>query len=77
MNRRFLITMALALCLAAPFSGCTNMSKTQQGAVTGGLLGAGLGAGISALAGGHAGIGAAIGGAVGLIGGGLYGHKQE
>jgi osmotically inducible lipoprotein OsmB len=57
--------------------GCTNMSKTQQGALSGAVIGAGAGAAISALAGGNAGIGAGIGGALGGIAGGLIGHSQE
>ena len=71
------IIAVLLLCLALPFAACTNMNKTQQGAVTGGLIGAGAGAGISALAGGHAGIGAAIGGVLGVVGGGIYGHEES
>lgn len=57
--------------------GCTNMSKTQQGALSGAVLGAGAGAAISAISGGNAGIGAGIGGALGGIAGGLIGHSQE
>lgn len=71
------LTLLLIACLALPVGACTNMTKTQQGAVSGGLIGAGAGAGISALAGGSAGVGAAIGGALGGVVGGLYGHDQS
>lgn len=57
--------------------GCTNMTKTQQGALSGAAIGAGAGAAISAIAGGNAGIGAGLGGALGGIAGGLIGHEQE
>lgn len=77
MKRSLLFGMALVIVLALPMQACTNMNKTQQGAVSGGLIGAGAGAGISALAGGSAGVGAAIGGALGGVVGGLYGHDQD
>ena len=57
--------------------GCTNMTKTQQGALSGAAIRAGAGAAISAIAGGNAGIGAGLGGALGGIAGGLIGHEQE
>lgn len=57
--------------------GCTNMTKTEQGALSGAVIGAGAGAGISAISGGNAGVGALVGGAIGGIAGGLYGHQQE
>ncbi|MEF2229700.1 MAG: cell envelope biogenesis protein OmpA [Pseudodesulfovibrio sp.] len=56
---------------------CTNMNKTQQGAVTGGAIGVGAGLGISALTGGSLGMGAVLGGALGAVAGGLYGNEQE
>ena len=77
MKKSLVLVMALLALLALPMQACTNMNKTQQGAVSGGLLGAGAGAGISALAGGSAGVGAAIGGALGGVVGGLYGHSEE
>ena len=66
-----LLTAFLAL------SACTNMSPTQQGAVSGGAIGAGAGLGISALTGGSLGVGALVGGALGGVAGGLYGHSKE
>ena len=77
MNKSVLLVIVLLAALVLPLQACTNMSRTQQGAVSGGLLGAGAGAGISALAGGGVGVGAAIGGALGGVVGGLYGYDQE
>jgi len=58
-------------------SACTNMSKTQQGALSGGAIGAGAGLGIAAIAGGSLGLGALVGGGLGAVAGGLYGNDQE
>ena len=63
-------------------SGCESLgtaaqSKTNQGAVLGGLLGAGTGAIVGNQSGHHAGAGTAIGGALGALGGGLIGHAME
>jgi hypothetical protein len=58
-------------------AGCTNMSRTQQGAVSGGAVGAGVGAGISLLTGGGLVTGALLGGALGAVGGGIYGDSKE
>ncbi|WP_312995036.1 hypothetical protein, partial [Achromobacter animicus] len=57
-------TIGLAIAMAS-LAACTNMTKEQQGTVTGGLMGAAAGAGIAAIAGGSAWTGAAIGGAAG------------
>ncbi len=66
------------LALTLLFGGaCTNMTKTQQGALSGGAIGAGAGAGIAAISGGYVGVGAAVGGALGALAGGLYGNQQE
>ncbi|WP_294515385.1 YMGG-like glycine zipper-containing protein [uncultured Bilophila sp.] len=56
--------------------GCTNMNRTQQGALSGAAGGALLGAGISAIAGGSGTTGALIGGGLGALAGGLYGHNK-
>lgn len=66
---------------AAALAGCESMgtaaqSKTNQGAVLGGLLGAGTGAIIGNQT-GHAGAGTAIGAGLGALGGGLLGHGME
>ena len=52
-------TIGLAIAMAS-LAACTNMTKEQQGTVTGGLMGAAAGAGIAAIAGGSAWTGAAI-----------------
>ena len=72
-----IVTMALLLALLIPAGACTNMNKTQQGALSGLAIGAVGGAGISALAGGSAGVGAVIGGVLGGVGGGIYGHNES
>lgn len=73
--RKGLTAMLLVLCLG--FSACTQMTKTQQGALSGGAIGAGAGLGISALTGGSLGVGALIGGGLGAVAGGLYGNQQD
>jgi len=74
MQRLFVIALVASLL---SFTACTNMSRTQQGAVSGGVIGAGAGLGISALTGGSLGVGALVGGALGGVAGGLYGNQQE
>ncbi|HIU17779.1 MAG TPA: cell envelope biogenesis protein OmpA [Candidatus Avidesulfovibrio excrementigallinarum] len=58
-------------------TACTNMSRTQQGALSGGAVGAAAGMGISALTGGSGTVGALIGGGLGALAGGIYGNSQE
>jgi len=70
------ILFALMILLLLSVSACTNMSRTQQGALSGGAIGAGAGLGISALTGGSLGTGALIGGALGGVAGGIYGHQK-
>ena len=76
MQSRLLVLIFIAVFLCASL-GCTNMNKTQQGALSGAAVGAAAGAGIGALAGGNWKIGAAIGGAAGGALGGLYGQEQQ
>ncbi len=69
------------IAIAIALSGCESMgtaaqSKTNQGAVLGGLLGAGTGAIIGNQS-DHAGAGTAIGAGLGALGGGLLGHSLE
>jgi len=73
--RTAIIAAMLTLCLG--FSACTQMTKTQQGALSGGAIGAGAGLGISALTGGSLGVGALIGGGLGAVAGGLYGNQES
>ena len=75
--RRIFSVFVLSLALAAGPMACTNMTKTQQGVVSGGAIGALGGAGIAAIAGGSGTIGALIGGAAGAIAGGVIGHNAE
>lgn len=66
--------------LAATFAtglGCTNMSSTQQGLISGTALGAATGAGIAAISGGAAGWGALAGAGVGALAGGIIGHERD
>ncbi len=75
------IKMAGALLAVIALAGCESMgtaaqSKTNQGAVLGGLLGAGAGA-ILGNQTGNAGAGTAIGAGLGALGGGLVGHGME
>jgi Glycine-zipper domain len=72
MKRFTLIVTAMALSLAA----CSDMTATQQRAVTGTGIGAAGGAVIGAIA-GNAGLGAGIGAAVGLAGGLIYDKAQK
>ena len=74
------VAIGIAL-LASVLSGCESMgtaaqSKTNQGAVLGGLLGAGTGAIIGNQS-DHAGAGTAIGAGLGALGGALVGHAME
>ncbi|MBI3083139.1 MAG: hypothetical protein HYY90_02070 [Candidatus Omnitrophica bacterium] len=78
MKRMAVILCGLSLIALA---GCESLgtaaqSKTNQGALFGGLLGAGTGAIIGNQS-DHAGAGTAIGGALGALGGGLIGHALE
>lgn len=72
-----IIPLIMLLALLAGPVACTNMSKTQQGGLSGAAVGAGVGAGIGALTGGNWAVGAAVGGALGGLAGGLYGNSQQ
>ena len=74
--RHGLTAASLTVVLALGSVGCTNLIKTQAGALSGGASGALGGAGISAIAGGSAGVGALIGGGLGALAGGVYGHNK-
>jgi len=58
----------LAVALLVPLGACSNMTDTQQRAVSGTMIGAAGGAAIGAIA-GNAGMGALIGAGAGLAGG--------
>lgn len=74
--KRIAFSTLLAMVLVVS-AACTNMSPTQQGALSGAAIGAGAGLGISAITGGSLGAGALVGGALGGIAGGIYGQSQE
>jgi len=73
--KRLILLAAVVAMLAC--LGCTNMNKTQQGALSGAVIGAGAGAAISAIAGGNVGVGAGIGGILGGMAGGIIGNEQD
>ncbi len=64
MSWRKLICIALA---ALSLAGCSNMTTTQQRALSGGALGAVGGVAISAIAGGPLWLGGLLGGAGGAV----------
>jgi uncharacterized protein YcfJ len=68
--------VVMALATGSLATGCADMSRTQQRALSGGAIGAATGAVIGSLS-GNAGAGAAIGGAAGAAGGYLYEKNQE
>lgn len=72
-----LYSLALVVALLVGAVSCTNMSRTQQGLLSGTAIGAAAGAGISAIAGGSGTMGALVGGGIGAIAGGIYGHSEE
>ena len=61
---KYLIILA---SIILPIVGCTNMSKTQQGTLSGGAIGAGAGLGIAALSGGNLWVGTAVGAGAGAL----------
>ena len=72
---RIVLVAIMSICLFGSIA-CTNMNKTQQGAVSGGAVGALAGAGISAIAGGSGTIGALVGAGAGSIAGGVIGYQE-
>jgi hypothetical protein len=65
-----------ATVVALPLSGCSNLTPTEQRAITGTGIGTAGGAVIGAIA-GNAGLGAGIGAAAGLAGGLLYDQAKK
>jgi hypothetical protein len=59
--------LILAASIILPVAGCTNMSKTQQGTLSGGAIGAGAGLGIAAISGGNLWVGTAVGAGAGAL----------
>lgn len=62
---------ALLVMFLVPLGACSNMSDTQQRALSGTAIGAAGGAAIGAIA-GNAGLGAVAGAGAGLAGGLIY-----
>jgi outer membrane lipoprotein SlyB len=67
----------LLIITFSSMTACTNMSKEEQGTLTGGLIGAAAGAGIANLTGGNGWTGAAIGAAAGAVVGNIKGKEEE
>jgi osmotically inducible lipoprotein OsmB len=66
--------------MAAALAGsvaCTNMTKEQQGTLTGAGIGAAAAGGIAAIAGGNGWTGAAIGAVAGGVIGNIKGREAE
>jgi osmotically inducible lipoprotein OsmB len=59
--------LILIASIILPVAGCTGMSKTQQGTLSGGAIGAGAGLGIAALSGGNLWVGTAVGAGAGAL----------
>lgn len=72
--KRFMIVLTI-LVLVFAFTGCTGMSRTQQGTLSGAAIGAGGGALFSTIVGGNTLGGAALGAGIGALGGYLVGES--
>ena len=77
MTQKLVLSGILAMALMFNLGACTNMTKTQQGAVSGAVLGVLTGGAVSIIAGGSGTVGALIGGAAGALAGGIIGHQQS
>jgi osmotically inducible lipoprotein OsmB len=69
-------TLVLLAAIIFAFTGCANMTPTEQRVLSGGAIGAGGGVVIGALAGAPA-IGAAAGAGAGALGGLVYDQVQK
>ena len=69
-------SLILSVALLATV-GCSNMTPTQQRALSGGAIGAGGGAALGAITGGSPAVGAAVGGGVGAAAGALTGDSRK
>ena len=74
MSKTAIATVVAAFLMTA---GCSNLNKTEEGALSGGAIGAGVGAAAGAITGGSATTGAVVGGAVGAAAGGYKGCRDE
>jgi osmotically inducible lipoprotein OsmB len=73
MQKTMLVLLAAMLFA---FTGCANMTTTEQRVLSGGAIGAGSGIAIGSLAGAPA-IGAAVGAGAGALGGLVYDQAQK
>ena len=71
------IAILVTLAAGSVVSGCTTMTPTQQGTMTGAGIGAVAGAGIVSLAGGSAWTGAAVGAVAGGVAGHIKADREE
>ncbi len=74
--RKIMLAGVLSVALVGSF-GCTNMSKTSQGAMSGAAIGAAAGVGIAAISGGSTAWGGIIGSGLGAVAGGFYGKSKQ
>ncbi len=76
MNKKIIVSAMTATFI---FSGCANMTETQQGTAKGAAIGAGAGAVVGAVAGGGKGavIGAAVGAAAGGVAGNIWSKRMQ
>jgi osmotically inducible lipoprotein OsmB len=72
---KFFIIILTVLALAFAVFGCTGMTRSQQGTLSGAAIGAGGGALFSTIVGGNTLGGAALGAGVGALGGYLVGES--
>ena len=72
--KRFIIVLTILVLIFA-FTGCTGMTRGQQGALSGAAIGAGGGALFSTIVGGNTLGGAAVGAGIGALGGYLVGES--
>lgn len=70
------LTVSVAFVAMVGLSGCSNMSSTEQRALSGAAIGAAGGTAIGAMT-GSAGTGAAIGAAAGGLGGYMYDRHRK
>ncbi len=74
--KKMMLPLALPLVLIVPLAACSNMTPTEQRALSGTAIGAAGGAAIGAIA-GNAGLGAVIGAGAGLAGGLIYDQVKK
>lgn len=71
------LTYPMLAILLGSSVACTNMTKEEQGTLSGAAIGAAAGAGIANLTGGKGWTGAAIGAAAGAVIGNIKGKEAQ